>query len=297
MLTFEPKDLPIPQLHQYLLNSIAPRPIALASTLNDDGSPNLAPFSFFNLFSVNPPVVVFSPARRGRDNTTKHTYDNLKRRPEVVINLVSFGMTQQCSLAGVDFAQGISEFDKTGLTPIDSEIVNPFRVKESPVQLECKVFEIKELGENGGAGNLILAEIVKVHINEDVLNEEKMIDPHKIDLIGRMGGSYWCRASGDSVFTVNNPPTKIGIGVDSLPPEVIDSNILSGNDLGRLGQLLELPNETEVNDYKLLELSELFIEHEDNSAMLEKKLHQLAKDLISNNKVEEALTVLLTYND
>jgi len=297
MLSFEPKELPIPQLHQYLLNSIAPRPIALASTINEDGSPNLAPFSFFNLFSVNPPLAVFSPARRGRNNTTKHTYDNLKRHPEVVINIVNYAMTQQCSLAGVDYAQGISEFEKTGLTPIESEMIKPLRVKESPVQLECKVIEIKELGDQGGAGNLVMAEIIKVHVNKDVLNDQDMIDPQKIDLIGRMGGKFWCRASGDSIFEIDNPPTKIGIGVDSLPEEVRNSKILTGNDLGRLGQLENMPSETDVNDYKLMEISELFIKHEDDGTALETELHKLAKDLISKNKVEEALTALMCFNN
>ncbi|MFT4659798.1 MAG: flavin reductase (DIM6/NTAB) family NADH-FMN oxidoreductase RutF [Patiriisocius sp.] len=297
MLTFEPKELPIPKLHQYLLNSIAPRPIALASTLNDDGSDNLAPFSFFNLFSVNPPIAIFSPARRGRNNTTKHTYDNLKERPEVVINIVSYDMAQQCSLAGVDFAKGVSEFDKGGFTPVKSEMVGPSRVKESPVQLECKVIEIKELGTEGGAGNLIIAEIIKVHINENVLNDEQMIDPDKINLVGRMGGANWCKASGDSVFQIHNPPTKIGIGIDSLPIEVRNSTILSGNDLGKLGQFTELPDETIINDYKLMELSEMFLEYEDDSITLEEHLHIRAKNMISEGNVREALMTVLTFNN
>jgi len=297
MLSFEPKELSVPQLHQYLLNSVAPRPIAMVSTVNEDGSNNLAPFSFFNLFSVNPPIAVFSPARRGRDNTTKHTYENLKNHPEAVINIVNYAMTQQCSLAGVDFAKGVSEFEKTGLTPVASEMIKPVRVNESPVQLECKIIEIKELGNQGGAGNLVLAEIVKVHINRDILNEDEMIDPHKIDLIGRMGGKNWCRANGDNIFQISNPPTQIGIGVDSLPEEVRDSRILTGNDLGRLGQLEKLPDETEVNDYKLMEISEIFIEHEDDAIQLETILHQRAKALIASDKVSEALMTLLCFNN
>ncbi len=296
MLSFEPKDLKIPQLHKYLLNSIAPRPIALASTLNADGTSNLAPFSFFNLFSVNPPILIFSPARRGRDNTTKHTYDNLKERPEVVVNIVSHSMLQQTSLSGVDYPAGVSEFDKAGFTPIASDLIKPPRVAESPVQLECKVLEIKELGTEGGAGNLVIAEIVNVHIDKSILGEDEMIDPNKIDLVGRMGGAWWCRASGENIFQVNNPPHKIGIGVDSLPIEVQNSNILTGNDLGKLGQYLEMPDETTINDYKLMELSEMFLEYEDDSITLEEHLHIRAKKLIEDGNVEEALMTVLAYN-
>lgn len=297
MFSFEPYDLPVRERHGYLLNSISPRPIALASTVNEDGSNNLAPFSFFNLFSSNPPVAIFSPARSGRTNTTKHTYDNLKRHPEVVINMVNYAMAEQCALAGVEFAKNDSEFEKAGFTPIASDKVQAMRVKESPVQMECKVLEIKELGTEGGAGNLIIVEILKVHISEDILDENKKIDPNKLDLVGRMGGNLWCRASGDALFEINTPPNVVGIGISALPEEVRESKILTGNDLARLGKYTELPDETEVNDYKLMELSDLFVENEDDSANLERLLHERAQSLIEKGEIREALLTVLSYND
>ena len=202
MLTIDPKEIPVPKLHHYLLGAVGPRPIAFASTIDKDGNKNLAPFSFFNVFSANPPIMVFSPARSGRTNTTKNTFDNVKEIPEVVINIVNYSIVEQMSLASSPFEAEVDEFVKSGLTPIASDTIRPFRVKESPVQFECKVNEIIELGKEGGAGNLIICEVTKIHINEDVLDEKGAIDQHKIDLVSRMGGNWYCRANSDSMFEI-----------------------------------------------------------------------------------------------
>lgn len=297
MKTIDPKEVSIPELHGYLLGAIGPRPIAFASTINEKGEPNLAPFSFFNVFSANPPIAIFSPARRGRDNTTKHTYENVKKVKEVVINVVNYDLVQQCSLASTEYADGVNEFVKAGLTPIASDLIKPFRVKESPVQLECIVKEVIELGTGGGAGNLVVSEVVKIHISEDILNDQGKIDPTKIDLVGRMGGDYYARAHGDALFEVAKPLTTLGIGVDAIPSDIRNSNVLTGNDLGQLGNVEQLPDETEVNEYRLIELSDLFIEHEDNAKKLEQELHKKAKDLIAAGQVADAWKTLLSFNN
>lgn len=297
MLTVEPKEIPIPQLHQYLLGAIGPRPIAFASTIDKDGVPNLAPFSFFNCFGANPPIIVFSPARSGRTNETKNTYDNIKEVPEVVINAVNYDIIEQMSLSSCPFEAGVDEFVKSGLTPIPSEKIKPFRVKESYVQMECKVLEIKETGYEGGAGNLIICEVVKIHINKDVLDDNGRIDQHKIDLVARMGGNWYCRANEASMFELPKPVTLVGVGFDQIPQDILDSKILSGNDLGKLGSIEELPDETEVNEYKLVELSELFISFEDEPVQLEIELHNLAKKHLNKNEVREAWKTLLAFNN
>lgn len=297
MKTIDPNSLSTAELHGYLLGAIAPRPIAFASTIDEQGRPNLAPFSFFNVFSANPPILIFSPARRGRDNTTKHTYENVLKVPEVVINVVSYSLVQQCSLASTEYDEGVNEFVKSGLTELPSEIVQPPRIKESPVQFECVVKEVIELGEEGGAGNLVMAEVVKIHINEDVLNEQGKIDPIAIDLVGRCGGDFYSRCNAQSMFEVPKPIRNKGIGVDQIPEDIRYSKILSGNDLGMLGNVEELPNETDVNEYKLIELSELFIELEDQQSALEEALHHKAKELLNEGKVEEAWKALLTFNN
>jgi flavin reductase (DIM6/NTAB) family NADH-FMN oxidoreductase RutF len=297
MLTVDPKELPTPKLHGLLLGSVGPRPIAFASTVDEKGRPNLAPFSFFNVFSANPPIAIFSPARRGRDNTTKHTYENVKKVPEVVINVVNYDMVQQMSLASTDYPEGVSEFVKAGFTPIESEMVKPLRVKESPVQLECKVIEVKELGDGGGAGNLVICEVIKMHINEDVLDADGKIDQTKIDLVGRNGGNYYTRAHGSALFEVAKPISRLGIGIDQIHFDIRNSRYLTGNDLGKLGNVEGLPDETEVNDYKLVELADLFMEYEDKAAELEVKLHQKAHELLEQEKVEEAWKTLLTFNN
>lgn len=297
MRSIDPKSLPIPQLHGYLLGAVGPRPIAFASTIDKNGVSNLAPFSFFNVFSANPPIMVFSPARSGRTNTTKDTYNNVKEVPEVVINVVNYDLVHQMSLASSPYDPGTDEFEKTGLTPIASETIQPFRVAESPVQFECKVNEVIELGYGGGAGNLVICEVTRIHINDEVLDQDGKIDQHKIDLVSRMGGNWYCRADKTSMFEITKPIVTKGIGVDAIPEDIRLSTILTGNDLGQLGGIEELPNETDVNDYKLLELSDLFVSLEDKQAALEIALHQRAKELLTENKLEEAWKTLLSFNN
>jgi flavin reductase (DIM6/NTAB) family NADH-FMN oxidoreductase RutF len=297
MKTIDPKEVSIAELHGYLLGAIGPRPIAFASTINEKGEPNLAPFSFFNVFSANPPIAIFSPARRGRDNTTKHTYENVKRVKEVVINVVNYDLVQQCSLASTEYAEGVNEFVKAGLTPIASDLIRPFRIKESPVQLECIVKEVIELGTGGGAGNLVISEVVKIHISEAILDANGKIDPTKIDLVGRMGGNYYSRAHGSALFEVAKPLTKLGIGVDGIPADIRNSGILTGNDLGQLGNVEQLPDETDVNEYRLIELSDLFMEHEDDAKALEQELHIRAKSLIAAGEITDAWKTLLSFNN
>jgi flavin reductase (DIM6/NTAB) family NADH-FMN oxidoreductase RutF len=297
MLTIDPKEIPVPKLHHYLLGAVGPRPIAFASTIDSEGNSNLAPFSFFNVFSANPPIMVFSPARSGRTNTTKDTYENVKQVPECVINIVNYDIVEQMSLSSSPYESNVDEFVKAGLTPIKSDLVKPFRVKESPVQFECKVIEVKELGHEGGAGNLVICEVVKIHINENVLDENKMIDQQKIDLVARMGGNWYCRADKNSMFEVIKPITTKGMGIDQIPDDIKNSNTLTGNDLGKLGSVNDLPDETEVNEYKLIELSDLFVSLEDEPAKLELELHKLAKDKLEKNQVEEAWKTLLAFNN
>lgn len=297
MLSIEPSSIPVPKLHQYLLGAVGPRPIALASTIDEKGRPNLAPFSFFNVFSANPPIMIFSPARRGRDNTTKHTYHNTKDIQEVVINVVNYSMVQQTSLSSTEYPEGVNEFEKAGFTPIPSEIVKPFRVKESPAQFECKVREVIELGDQGGAGNLVICEVVKMHIDESVLGEDGKIDQQKIDTVGRMGGNFYCRAHGNALFEVAKPLRTLGIGIDQIPGDIRNSTILTGNDLGQLGNVEELPDETTVNEFRLTDLSDLFVELEDDPKALEEQLHSMAHNLLTEGKVEDAWKTLLSFNN
>jgi len=297
MLSINPKELPIPKLHGYLLGAIGPRPIAFASTVDENGSPNLAPFSFFNVFSANPPILIFSPARSGRTNTTKDTYNNVKKVKEVVINVVTYEIVQQMSLASSPYAPYIDEFDKAGFTKLKSETIKPFRVAESPVQFECKVNEVIELGQEGGAGNLVICEVTKIHIDERVLDENGKIDQHKIDLVARMGGNWYCRADKNSMFEITKPIATIGIGYDQIPEDIKNSKILTKNELGQLGAVEELPNETDVNEHKLLELSDLFVSLEDQQAELERELHKLAQQQLKENKLEEAWKTLLAFNN
>ena len=297
MLSIDPKELPVPKLHGYLLGAIGPRPIAFASTIDENGNANLAPFSFFNVFSANPPILIFSPARSGRTNTNKDTFHNVKSVAEVVINVVNHKIVHQMSLASSPYASGVDEFEKAGFTKLDSETIRPFRVAESPVQFECVVNEVVELGQNGGAGNLVICEVKKIHINEAVLDENGKIDQHKIDLVSRMGGNWYCRANSDAMFEITKPITTCGVGVDAIPEDIRNSAILTGNDLGQLGGIEEIPNETDVNEYKLLELSDLFVSLEDEQAELEQKLHERAKLLITENKLEEAWMTLLSFNN
>jgi hypothetical protein len=275
-MKFTPSELKTSQFHQYLLGAISPRPICFASTIDPDGQANLSPFSFFNVFGSKPPILIFSPARRVRDNTIKHTLENCIETKEVVINMVNYAIVQQMSLSSCDYPKGVSEFEKSGLTPIASEFVKPFRVKESPVQFECKVLEVKETGSEGGAGNLIICEVLMMHINDDVLNEHQQIDPHKIDLVARMGGDYYCRASGNAIFEVAKPNLNLGIGIDALPPHIKQSNLLTGNDLGQLANSTSIP-EVNVNF----------------SFDTTRNPEEVAKEYLDNHDVDRAWQVLL----
>lgn len=290
MLSLDPKELKTAQIHQYLLHAVAPRPIAWASTIDAEGNPNLAPFSFFNVFSANPPIAIFSPARSGRTGATKNTLDNVREVPEVVINIVNYDLVQQASLSSTEYPKGMNEFVKAGLTEIPSVKVRPSRVKESPVQLECIVREVIELGTQGGAGNLVIAEIVMIHIADEILDPEtKMIDQNKIDLVARMGGDWYCRASGNSMFKVPKPLTTIGIGVDGIPAAIRNSKTLTGNHLGMLGNVEKLPGVEEIDAYvKTGVIADLQKARGDNN------LHVIAADLLNNGKVEEAWKVLLS---
>ena len=276
-LTIDPKQVSTPKLQGILQGAIAPRPIAFASTIDKNGKVNLSPFSFFNLFSTNPPVAVFSPSRRVRDNTTKHTLENILEVPEVVINIVSYSMVEQVSLASCEYPKGVNEFVKAGFKELPSERVKPPRVAESPASFECKVNQVISLGNEGGAGNLIVCEIILAHYKKEILDELGHVDPQKLDAVARMGGDFYCRAHGESIFTVPKPNTKLGIGFDQLPESIRNSKILSGNDLGRLANIERLP---EVNGIKI------------NSADTETR-HRLAKKLLAEGKVEEAWKALL----
>ena len=297
MVSIDPKNLTVQKLHQYLLGAIGPRPIAFASTVDAEGKPNLAPFSFFNVFSANPPILIFSPARSGRTNTTKDTYNNVKIVPEVVINVVNYDIVHQMSLASSPYAPGVNEFEKAGFTALKSDNVKPFRVAESPVQFECKVNEVIELGTEGGAGNLIICEVLKIHIHDEVLDSNGMIDQQKIDLVARMGGDWYSRANAESMFEITKPISTCGIGFDALPLDIKSSKVLSGNNLGHLAGIEKIPDETNVNEYKLLELSDLFVSLEDNPLALEEELHKRAQSLLDENKLEEAWLTLLSFNN
>lgn len=241
-MIIDPKEIPVPKMHSYLLGAVVPRPIALASTISAAGEVNLSPFSFFNCFSANPPIVVFSPARRGRDNTTKHTYENVKEVPEVVIHVVNYAMVEQASLASCEYPRGVNEFTKAGLTEVRSEKVRPPRVGESPVALECKVNQVIELGSGGAAGNLVICEVLLMHIKDDVLDAHGRIDPYQLDAVARMGQDYYCRASGDAIFSVPKPNEKVGIGIDQLPAYLRKSKVFSANELARLANVEKIPD-------------------------------------------------------
>ncbi|PWV54129.1 flavin reductase family protein [Chitinophaga sp. S165] len=286
-----PGQMKTAQLHNYLQGAVAPRPICFASTLDKDGRPNLSPFSFFNLFGSNPPTLIFSPSRRVRDNTTKHTLENILETMEVVINVVTYSMVQQTSLSSCEYPKGINEFEKSGFTPIASEKVKPFRVKESPVQFECIVREVLPQGKEGGAGNLIICEPVLIHINDAVLNENGAIDPHKIDLVARMGGDYYCRASGAAVFEVAKPITELGIGIDALPASIRQSCILTGNNLGQLANVQQQPVvDPAFEDDHLKNIIQYYSITPDE---MEKELHRHAQRLLESGRVQDAWQVLL----
>ncbi len=284
MLTINPKEVSTGKLHQYLLGAVAPRPIAFASTIDKDGNPNLSPFSFFNVFGANPPIMIFSPARSVRNNTTKHTLDNAEETREVVINVVNYAIVQQMSLSSTMYPKGVNEFVKAGLTMLPSEEVKPFRVAESPVQFECKVNDIIYTGNEGGAGNLIVCEVVKVHIKEEVLNEEGLIDQYKIDLVSRAGGSFYSRAR-DGFFEIPKPLSTLGLGVDQIPNTIRNSTVLTGNNLGVLANVEALPNAEVVDNFAQ--------EHPEYVGLSEEKKHTFAQQYLDKNDVESAWKVLL----
>lgn len=286
-----PGEIKTAALHGYLLGSVAPRPICFASTVSAEGQPNLSPFSFFNVFGSNPATLIFSPSRRVRDNTIKHTLENVKATGEVVINVVNYNIVQQTSLASCEYPREVNEFEKSGLTPIPSEFVKPARVKESPVQIECKVREIIETGDGGGAGNLVICDVLCMHIDDSILDTDGKIDPHKIDLVARMGGDFYCRASGNAVFTVPKPNTSLGIGVDNLPEAIRNSNILSGNNLGILGNYTDIPVvSTSIQDKRL---TQILKEHQPSTEACRNALHTYAKELLEAGKADLAWQVLL----
>ena len=286
-----PGEIKTGELHSYLLGAIAPRPICFASTVDKDGNPNLSPFSFFNVFGSNPTTLVFSPARKVRDNTIKHTLLNIYETRQVVINVVNYAMVQQASLSSCEYPKSVDEFEKSGFTKLASEKVKPFRVAESPVQMECKVRDIIETGTEGGAGNLIICEVLVMHINDAILNEKKEIDPHKIDLVARMGADFYCRASGAAIFKVAKPHTELGIGVDALPESIRKSSILTGNNLGQLGNEHEMPFvDPAFTDDRLKNIIQYYSINPDE---MDIELHRYAKELLDNGKVNEAWQVLL----
>lgn len=285
-----PSEVKTSELHAYLLGSVSPRPICFASTIDSDGNPNLSPFSFFNVFGSKPPILIFSPARRVRDNTIKHTLENVYENMEVVINMVNYNIVQQMSLASCEYPKGTSEFEKAGFTAIKSDMVKPFRVKESPVSLECKVIQVIETGKEGGAGNLIMCEVLCMHIDDHVLDENGKIDPHKIDLVARMGGDYYCRASGNAVFEVAKPNLKLGLGIDALPDHIKNSTVLNGNHLGILGNCSEIPATSEiVHDGRLEQILSDFADR----AQRVNALQHYAKELLDENEIDRAWQILL----
>lgn len=291
MISINPKEIPTPDLHQYMIGAIAPRPIAFVSTIDADGTPNVAPYSFFNAFSSNPPIVVFSSNRKVRGNTTKDTLKNVEETGECVINIVNYNMVYQMSLASVEYPANVSEFEKSGLTAIPSDIVKPFRVQESPVQMECKVKEIIKLGEEGGAGNLILCEVVRIHIHEEILSEKGRIDPYKADLVARMGRHYYCRVVPESIFELPQPVNVIGMGVDNLPQNIRLSHVLTGNNLAQLASEVAMPTEAECEEVRTDERVINILAG--NSQDKEKQLHQYAQELLANKEVAKAWKVLL----
>lgn len=289
MLSLDPKDLSTGKLHGYLLSSVAPRPIAFASTIDSEGRPNLSPFSFFNVFSANPPVMIFSPARRVRDNTTKHTLENAEITKEVVINVVNYDIVHQMSLSSTEYPEGVNEFEKAGLTMLESDKVKPFRVAESPVQFECKVNDIIKLGTEGGAGNLVICEVVKLHISEDVLDENGVINQEELDLVARAGGSYYSRAKA-GFFEIPKPLKTLGIGVDSMPDHVKNSMILTGNNLGMLANVEKLPSKQDIADF-VKDISERY---PDIKTATHREKHKIARNYLSYGDVESAWKLLLS---
>ena len=295
-ISIDPKDISTGQLHGYMLAAVAPRPIAFASTMDRAGRVNLSPFSFFNCFGANPPIMIFSPARRVRDNTTKHTLENVREVPEVVINIVNFPIVEQMSLSSTEYDQEINEFVKAGLTQVASDKIHPPRVGESPVAFECLVDQVIETGTEGGAGNLVVARVVKVHIKTEFLDENNKLDTTKLDLVGRMGGSWYCRASGQALFEIPKPLRTKGIGIDQLPESVKNSEILTGNNLGRLGNVEELPAKDEIIDWGNSEEIKSCLSGLSDRNNIKKALHVYATDLLAKGDTKVALKTLMFFD-
>ncbi len=292
MLTIDPKETPHKDLHQFILGSVAPRPIAFVSTLDEAGRPNLAPYSFFNAFSSNPPIVVFSSNRRSTNNTTKDTLRNIRVNGECVINSVCYSMVRQMTVASVDFPTGVSEFEKTGFTPVPSDLVKPFRVKESPSHMECKVKDIITLGEGGGAGHLIICEVVRMHVAKSVLGERDRIDPQKMDLMGRMGRAFYVRCSGPAIHTIVQEYSPVTIGYDSLPDEIKVSSILTGNDLGKLAGQVVWPSQEEIEAVKKEEAVRAALKQ----THAKESLHYLAKTYLDKEEVQKGFAILMSHS-
>lgn len=292
----DPESISHQSLHQIILSAVAPRPIAFASTVDKDGNHNLSPFSFFNAFGVNPSTLIFSPSRRGRDNTTKHTYDNVLEVPEVVLNAVSYAMVEQMSLSSTEYPKGVNEFEKAGFTMLPSETIRPMRVKESPLQFECIVREVISTGDQGGAGNLVICEIKMVHIREDILDADGRIDQNRIDLVGRLGGDLYSRTSGTSNFMVRKPLARLGMGVDQLPERIRLSPYLSGNHLGKLGNTEHYPALSIMDEIAAQPVAALVLQISDPSERLE-AVHLLAAGWLDASETEKAFALLLLENN
>ncbi|MFI1773312.1 flavin reductase family protein [Thalassobellus citreus] len=290
-ISIDPNTIPIKQLHSILLTAVAPRPIALASTVNKDGVVNLSPFSFFNVFSANPPVLIFSPARRVRDNTTKHTLENVEVTKEVVINIVNFPIVEQVSLSSTEYEEGVNEFIKSGLTEVPSEKIKPPRVQESPISFECVVDNIIHLGNEGGAGNLVICKVVQIHINKDCLDADENIDTKKLDLVARLGANWYTRITEESLFEIPKPIFTKGIGVDKLPKHIFSTSILSGNNIGRLGNCKNIPTTQEIEDIKKLPEVVVMLSIEDEQEKLE-TLHKMVKSHLENDDLELAIKIV-----
>ena len=286
--SIDPNSISQQELHGYLLSAVAPRPICFASTIDKDGNVNLSPFSYFNLFSVNPPIMIFSPSRRGRDNTTKHTLENVLEVKETVINIVNYDMVEQMSLSSTEYDEGVNEFVKAGFTQVPSDKVKPPRVGEAPVAFECVVDKVIALGDRPGAGNLVLAKVVQIHVKKVYLDAEGNLDTPKLDLVARMGGNWYCRANGDAIFEIPKPIRTKGIGVDMLPEAARNSSVLTGNNLGRLGNLEELPTKEAIRR---------IAEHPQVKSIIEgtmnvSEIHTLAQKWLEEGKTEDALALL-----
>jgi flavin reductase (DIM6/NTAB) family NADH-FMN oxidoreductase RutF len=284
-MIIDPKELTIPKRHAILQGAVIPRPISFASTIDSEGNVNLSPFSFFNMFSSNPPILIFSPSRRGRDNTTKHSYQNVKEVPEVVINIVNYPMVEQASLASCDFPKGVNEFVKAGFTAVPSVKVKPPRVAESPVSFECRVNQVIELGSEGAAGNLVICEVLLIHVKDEVLDEAGNISPYKLNAVARLGQDYYTRVSGDSIFVVPKPNEKVGIGFDAIPDAIRKDPRFTMNDLGRLGNVEKLPEPAEVRNFSL--------KPEVQYAITSGEVHNLALQLLRAGSINDAWKALL----